>query len=59
MTIRAYRLQQKPDLGVQKNTTVAAEATYMNMQLLTINMFVPKLCCVWPGVEKIIKDREW
>lgn len=58
MTIRAYRLQQKPDLGVQKkNTTVAAEATYM--QLLTINMFVPELCCVWPGVEKIIKDREW
>lgn len=44
-------------LGYKKNTTVAAEANYM--QLLTIHMFVPKLCCVWPGVEKIIKDREW
>lgn len=48
MTIRAYRLQQKPDLGVQKNTTVAAEANYM--QLLIINMFVPKLWCVYDQV---------
>lgn len=49
MTIRAYRLQQKPDLGVQKkNTTVAAEANYM--QLLTIHMFVPKLWCVYDQV---------
>lgn len=35
-------------LGYKKNTTVAAEATYM--QLLTINMFVPKLWCVYDQV---------
>lgn len=48
MTIRAYRLQQKSDLGVQKYTAVAAEANYM--QLLTIHMFVPKLWCVYDQV---------